>query len=216
LYENIHTARVDTDTAARVMGYSGSTNGAAASALGTLRQFKLVDGLRGDLRVSDLAMRIVQPMNALERAIAIEEAAFAPEVFAKLKAAFPAKIPTVDDPLRAYLVRTEHFSGSGASEAINAFRDTLGVLESLPQQENPVELVAESKIELNQHVLEDSRNRSTLAPAEDLADDVFKLNVPLKGGVQAQVTIFGEVSPKTLSQLIRHIELVKETLEDDD
>jgi hypothetical protein len=196
------------------MGFSGIANGSAASALGTLRQFKLVDGLRGDLQISDLGERIIQPMSEAEKIQALEEAAFSPEVFAKLRDAFPAKVPQVNDPLKAILIRQEGFSSTGADEAIQSFRETLSFLDRskgssvIPEPPPPAE-VGEYE-GLSFHSL--TATRPNIAENVSLAD--LQLFVPLGAGVKAEVRIFGEVTAREIDRLIQHLRLLKESLLD--
>jgi hypothetical protein len=214
IYDGVHTARVDADTAARIMGYSGSANGSAASAIGTLRQFKLVDGLRGDLQISDLGLRILQPIDAQERFNALQEAAFAPDAFSRIRESFPTKIPSVDDPMKAVLIRHEGFSSSGAEEAIASFRETFAFVErcridnaSIAAEAEPQH--AEIKDEIQNPV---SSTAQETEKSPNLA--AFRLVVPLSSSSKAEVTISGEVSVKTMQRLIQHLELLKETLSD--
>ncbi|RYG85520.1 MAG: hypothetical protein EON58_22900, partial [Alphaproteobacteria bacterium] len=131
LYKGAHQSRVDVDTAARVIGYSNSSSGAAAGSIGALRQFGLVDGLRGDLQVSDLAMRIIQPMNEQERLEAMREAAGRPEIFGSILGQFNGELPRSDEPVKAFLVRQQGFSQGGAEEVIATLRETVAGLPSI-------------------------------------------------------------------------------------
>ncbi len=128
LYDEAHRSRVDADTAARLMGFAGKS-GASAVALGAIRQYGLVDGLRGDLQISDLALKILQPLSKEEEVQAKHEAAFKPEVFDLLSAHFEGSFPRSDEPIKAHLIRSMGFSQAGANDCVASLRKTVEELE---------------------------------------------------------------------------------------
>lgn len=213
LYEGAHQSKVDADTAARVIGYSNSSSGAAAGALGALRQFGLVDGLRGDLCISDLAMRILQPMDDDERVDAVHEAANRPEIFSQVLRQFGGELPRSDAPIHAFLVRQVGFSQTGASEVVGVLRETFGDLpEPIDEgqddgEERPVNIEVVSAPPSYERAM--GLQPSTL----DDPDEVIVL--PLGSGCRAEIRFSGEVTAKSYDRLLKHLELLKENLESD-
>jgi len=221
LFAGAHTSRVDVDTAARVIGYASSTGGAAASAIGALRQFGLVDGLRGDLGVSDIAMRILQPMDEQERVAALREAAQKPEIFGRILSHFGGTLPASDEPVRAYLIRQEGFSTGGANELIGALRETLAALPEVQSQQT----------QINEHLDESSLpspidspptsssgsspppQSSSPWPAEGQDGELIVL--PLGASCKAELRFVGEVNSVAYERLIRHLELLRDILGED-
>ena len=216
LYDGAHQSKIDADTAARVIGYTNSSSGAAATALGSLRQFGLVDGLRGDLCVSDLAMRILQPMDDEEHIDALHEAANKPEVFAQVLRQFDGELPRSDAPVHAFLVRQVGFSQKGASEVVDILRETFADLPE-PNDDDQVSSQPGGPLPTNLEIVSRPHVQDvTVAPphvASKEADEVIVL--PLGVGCRAEIRFSGEVTAKSYDRLLRHLELLKENLEAD-
>ncbi|NIJ28354.1 hypothetical protein FHT00_000282 [Sphingomonas insulae] len=205
LFSGAHQSRVDVDTAAKVIGYAGSGGGAAASAIGALRQYGLVDGLRGDLAVSDLAMRILQPMNDQERSDAIREAALKPELFAKISNQFGGKLPSSDEPIRSFLIRAEGFSTGGADEFIGSIRDTLG---SLPETSQEMNLLGDISVPPAANLPHDEPMSSPTHSQVEAVGEVMTL--PLGQNCKAELRLIGDITAASYGRLIRHLELLRE------
>jgi hypothetical protein len=207
LFKGAHQSKIDVDSAARIIGYAGSNGGAAQGALGALRQYGLVDGLRGDVGVSDLAMRILQPMDDGERESAMAIAASKPEVFSKILNQFGGKLPGSDEPIRSYLIRQEGFSTSGAEEVIETLRETLA---ALPQpnvaQEN--EPVPQSQTSNSSAEIEEAAHKTPQAASQPAVGELITL--PLGQGCRAELRLIGEVTDASYARLIKHLELLRE------
>jgi hypothetical protein len=213
LFQGTHRSKVDVDTAAKVIGYASSSGGAAASSLGALRQYGLVDGLRGDVAVSELAMRILEPMNDEERVDAIRQAAMEPEIFSRVMNQFNGKLPLSDEPVRAFLIRQEGFSGSGADELIGVLRETLSALPdvvALNTVEGRVEEAGEHHSETKLATYTDLPSSSS--PVEAKREEGELIRLPLGAGSRAEVRFVGAVSATSYARLIRHLELLREML----
>lgn len=217
LYEGAHQSKVDAETAAKVIGYTNSSSGAAAGALGALRQYGLVDGLRGDMRVSDLAMRILQPMDADEHILAIHEAANRPETFSQIQRQFDGELPKSDAPILAFLVRQLGFSQTGAGEVVSVLRETFADLPAIAQAEDRSENESIGSNELS--ASEPSARSGSIVsrtiepPSPTHADELITL--PLGPKCKAEVRFIGEVTATSYDRLIRHLELLRETLNDE-
>lgn len=211
LYEGAHQSKVDADTAARVIGYSNSSSGAAAGALGALRQYGLVDGLRGDLCVSDLAMRILQPMDEDEQIDAVHEAANRPDIFSQVLRQFGGELPRSDAPIHAFLVRQVGFSQTGASDVVGVLRETFG---DLPEPNEPDEEDAEDSpvnVEIVSRPPLQERAVDSQPSAQDNVSEVIVL--PLGSDCRAEIRFSGEVTARSYDRLLKHLELLKENLE---
>lgn len=208
LFAGAHRAKIDVDAAAKVIGYAGSGGGAASSALGALRQFGLVDGLRGDVAVSDLAMRILEPMDECERAEALHEAAMKPEIFDRILGQFGGKLPGSDEPVRSFLIRQEGFLAGGANEVIDTLRETLASLPDLT-----VENKSASKTEVESANTEVEPSDSALVPsaAPPHPPAIGELiTLPLGQNCKAELRLIGDVTAASYARLIRHLELLRD------
>jgi hypothetical protein len=117
------------DVMAQHMGYS-SLNGSSLKALSALLKYGLLEKTKDDKRkVSALAMKILHPRTAEEKAAAIREAASRPALFANLAKEWENGAPS-DANLKAYLIN-QHYSLDAIPEVIKAFRDTAGLVASV-------------------------------------------------------------------------------------
>jgi hypothetical protein len=114
---------VPPDVAVKAMGY-GAMSGTARVVLGALKQFGLLEKTAQNVRLSDLAVRILHPPNDDERQDAIREAALTPPLFRDL-ARTHAKAS--DAAISSYLVTQRQFVARGVRECIKAFRDTMAL-----------------------------------------------------------------------------------------
>jgi len=213
LYKGAHQTKVDVDTAARVIGYTNSSSGAAAVAIGALRQYGLVDGLRGDVQVSDIAMRLLQPMNDEEKVHALHEAARNPETFGQLLAQFGGELPQSNEPIKAYLVRQQGFSPGGAEEVVSTLRETLSSLPASPRPSLPVATEDDEFTDLLRTPPKTVASASLSAAAESTAGELIVL--PLGAGCKAELRFVGDVTATAYDRLVRHLELLRDMLVED-
>lgn len=203
LYDEAHRSQVDPDTAARLMGFSGKS-GASAIALGAVRQFGLVDGLRGSLKVSDLAMKILQPSSVAEAEDARSECAFKPEVYDRLVGHFDGQLPRSDEPIKAHLIRVMGFSQAGAEECVGTLRRTLEELEAFSltaRREEPVSAPPAESIEtLSPHL-------AAAKPPETSQGELVR--IPLSKECTAELKLIGKIDRDSIDRLIQYIELMK-------
>ena len=125
-YQNVLTRSV----AAERLGYSG-LNGKSLAVLAALGRYGLVEGRGDEVRVSDLAARILAyPPTAPERHQAVADAAHAPALFGRLDERF-AQGQASDAAIRAWLV-TQGFIPPAAESAVRAYRETKQFLAEQP------------------------------------------------------------------------------------
>jgi hypothetical protein len=208
LFAGAHQAKIDVDAAAKVIGYSGSGGGAASSALGALRQYGLVDGLRGDVAVSDLAMRILEPMDDAERVDATREAAMKPEIFERIVSQFGGKLPGSDEPVRSFLIRQEGFSTGGADEVIETLRATL---LALPDHMHKSETEASERAEKATSETQERTAPEKISPTHSEVPAKGELiTLPLGQNCRAELRLIGDVTDASYARLIKHLELLRE------
>jgi hypothetical protein len=112
--------------AAKHMGYSG-LSGPAEKAIGTLVQYGLLELVgKGQVRVSQLAVDILHPVNDAERKAALAKAAFKPEIFKALSEQFPDGVSEAS--LQSYLVR-QNFMDRAITPLSKAYAETSAFLE---------------------------------------------------------------------------------------
>lgn len=118
---------VDRSTAARHIGFSG-LSGTSDRALSALLHFGLTEKVKkGELRVTDLALRIIHPTDLGERRTALHEAGFSPELFKELRERYPESPPSRDS-LSSYLSRSG-FASAAIPAATKAYLETCYFLQ---------------------------------------------------------------------------------------
>jgi hypothetical protein len=219
IYEGVHRSSTDSLTAVRLMGFAGKS-GASATALGSVRQFGLIEGVGENTRISELALKILEPVDVLELAGAIREAANLPTVFAQIDKRFGGRLPPANEPIRAFLIRDLGFSKSGADDCLNALRGTTQYLqafeiESGKQPENeqqtggdhvvvPIQASASAQRTL------DGENETSLQATESEL-----IMIPLTRECRASLRFHGTVTEKAVANLMRHIDLMKDVWMDE-
>src|SRR6185312_6437688 len=126
VFEHQHNYGAPREVVVKSMGYTG-INGASATAISALHKYGLLEGRGDEVRVSDRAMRYLNPMSDAERAEAIREAAFAPALYRELSEKFPGRLPS-EEVLRSFLIRNG-FSPAAVSGVILSYRQTMELVE---------------------------------------------------------------------------------------
>ncbi|MEP9358281.1 hypothetical protein [Sphingomonas sp. KR3-1] len=207
IYEGVHRSAVDASTAFQLMGFRGRS-GASATALGAIRQFGLIEGIGENTRISDLALRILEPSSSLERAEALKIAAQEPDVFRLILERFDGRVPPADEPVRAFLIRDLGFSKGGAEDCLTSLRKTVDYVNSLAGANLPatipIEAGTDNPVE-NQDNLNSNRPKKSAAPENNRT-----YRIPLTRECEVELEFQGEVTERAVSRLILHIELMKE------
>lgn len=206
IYGAVHRSPVDSMTAYRVMGFAGKS-GSSATALGSIRQFGLIDGIGDKTRVSDLAMKVLEPSSEQEHYEALAEAAHKPEVFRLLFERFENRIPPADEPLRAFLIRDLGFSPPGASDCIESLRETLTELE-LAQA--AVEEVTQPQPATSSELGESPTQPVPESVPDTASSETTLISLPLARDCSAELAFKGRVTAKAIANLLRHIELMED------
>ena len=122
VYESDYRSSLTRALTAERLGYSG-VNGKSLAVIAALGKVGLLEGKGDDLRVSELAVRIIaHPPGSPERMQALAEAASRPELFQAIAQRFPGK-GSSDGTIRAFLM-TEGFIPPAAETALRAWRET--------------------------------------------------------------------------------------------
>jgi hypothetical protein len=207
LYKGAHRSTVDTMTAYKVMGFAGKS-GASATALGAARQFGLVEAVKGGVRVSGLALAILEPSSAEERIASLHVAANKPDVFEAVMDHFEGAPPRSDEPIRAFLIRSKGFSRVGADEFLNSFRATFAFLEEVGDSGHPVDdpqVPAATEQEIERTAVE-----RPPAARTDVRTEGEVIRLRLSRDCVAELAFEGPVSNDALDRLVRHIDLMRE------
>jgi len=120
---------------AKHCGYNG-LNGASLKVLSALGKYGLLEEVNGDkMRVSPLAMNLLYPSSESERAQAVLDAAYRPQLFAEMKEEWGGGIPS-DANMRSYLVRRS-FARDAIDRVIESYRDTMELVSRSATELNP-------------------------------------------------------------------------------
>jgi hypothetical protein len=202
IYNGVHRSAIDATTAYQLMGFAGKS-GTSATALGSIRQFGLIDGIGDRTRVSDLALRILEPASPDELHAALREALLQPSVFKAIMERFEGRVPAANEPIRAFLIRDMGFSKQGAEDCISALRTSMKQVGDLP---NDVAL------NVDQPAVSDSIENdgsSTEQRREKLPNASELIRLPLTKDCTVELRFEGSVTTQAIDNLIKHIDLMK-------
>ncbi len=125
---------VPREVAAQHMGFSGTT-GTSDRAISSILHYRLAEKVvKGEIQVTDLAVRIMHPHDDRERREALNEAAFNPQLFQTLRGRYPGR-PPAPATLESFLTR-EGFAAAAISPASKAFLETCRFLQQEGAYEN--------------------------------------------------------------------------------
>jgi hypothetical protein len=128
-YQNVLTREV----AAERLGYSG-LNGKSLAVLAALGRYGLIEGRGDEVRVTDLAARILAyPVASPERGDALAEAARKPALFGRIDERF-AEGAASDAAIRGWLV-TQGFIPPAAEATVRSYRETKQFLAEQPARQ---------------------------------------------------------------------------------
>ncbi len=208
IYNAVHRSPVDAMSAYQLMGFAGKS-GTSATALGSVRQFGLVDGVGDRTRVSDLALRILEPATPEELHDALREALRQPAVFNAVMERFEGRIPTANEPIRAFLIRDLGFSKQGAEDCIAALRTSIKQVGDV-NSDRPAS-AEESTHQTNADADEISAERLREQP--NTGRELIRM--PLTKECSVELRFDGSVTIKAVENLIRHIDLMKDVWAED-
>lgn len=211
VYENAHRGEIDSATLAKLLGYSAGS-GQALTAASAIKKFGLLEGRGERQKVSELALRVLEPMTADERRDAINEAAMKPELYTELFARFGGKVPS-DDVIRAFLIRQYKFAPTGADNFIKAFRETIDLVERNPATSEPqASHVANEELTETPHSafeaeVDTRSNRTESLPSGE------RLTFRISPLAKVHVIFEGDISRTSIERLIQFLDLTKDSYE---
>lgn len=218
IYEGVHRSPIDAETAYRLMGFSGKT-GTSAKALGSLRQYGLIEGMGDNTRVSDLALAILEPSSDEEYARSIWKSSREPSVFEALLSRFDDRIPQADEPIRAFLIRELGFQKNSADDLIRTLRESFQFVDSIHASATAEE--GQDADHASRAIDPQSAKIEPEAPAQAAAKRPIEgasqtATIPLTRDCHAELNIYGPLTKKAVANLIRAVELLADVWEDDD
>jgi len=220
IYDAVHRSPIDSATAFTLMGFSGRS-GASATALGSLRQFGLLDGVGERTRISELALQILQPESASEKSRAIATAAGLPTVFQSILERFDGRLPPADEPIKAFLIRDLGFLKNGAEDCISSLRRTydfvndLGIDNTSVAAEPEKSATRESVLTNSEDGKKFSDTLANEAATEQRSDKHSFVRVPLTRECEAELRFSGPVSERGIDTLVGYLQLMKAALATD-
>ncbi len=123
---------------AELLGYS-SVNGASEKKISAITAYGLLDrNSERELRVSEVAMRILHPESEREKSQALTEAATSPNLFREINEKWPDTPPS-DASLRSYLIRNG-FNQNSVDQVVSIYRASSALGNSANRGDNPDEL----------------------------------------------------------------------------
>lgn len=115
------------EVVAQLLGH-GSVNGASDRKTSALSAYGFLDRNEDrELRVSDLAMRVLHPENHAEEVEALAEAAMSPNLFREICEKWPETLPS-DESLKSYLIR-RGFNQNAVGQVIAVFRGAMSLAQ---------------------------------------------------------------------------------------
>lgn len=208
LYEGIHRASVGNSEAQQIMGFSPKS-GSGLAALSALKRFGLLEGRDPQIRLTDLSMKILEPMNADERSKAIAEAARHPTLFAEVLDSFGGKIPA-DSAIRARLVRDKGFTSAGSDAFIRSFKDTFSYAEREAAQETE-DLHGDDTRELASAAIPaGSRLEANVSPPPPTTTATETMVLRLSPEATVTISFQGRITQQGVTKLSRLLEVLSE------
>jgi hypothetical protein len=218
----------------KALGYelTGSRGKQTMAALGYYGLIRVESAGAGKkIAISELAFKIIEDKRAYspERDSAIREAALNPPIFQKLIEQYPKGLPA-DDALEWELVSTYKFNKASVRDFITTFRGTLdfakvyesGIIgDKYTPPETPIQEPQGDKPMIQPEMARPRPHIPPTAPAAPpISEGEYEISkfflgkdISVRIVASAPITKFTQ---KTIDKLIRHLELDKEDLPEDD
>lgn len=193
---------VPREVAAQHMGFTG-LSGTSDRALSALMHFGLAEKVgKGEISVTDLALRIIHADSVEELREALHESAFRPDLFRELRDRYPGPPPS-SGSLSSYLSR-ENFASAAIGPAAKAYLETCHYLQREQAYESGVDTVDEGS-ESPVHK-ETMTMLNTPAPAPASPPPAMRMAEPSQSGLRRDVFTLGDdgevvvTLPSTMTQ----------------
>lgn len=220
LYKKTGKSQIRPEVCASALGYSG-LNGAALTTIGALNQYGLLDRQRGEgIAVSQLAIKLIHPVNEAQKETSRREAVLSPRVFNEL---FTGGFNhCAEDVLANHLIQ-EGFTQDGARKAASVFKANI---EFANLSDNSIKLDSdkettqlEQAIETpvpNQPISKQSKQPvyfGNQITGEDNKNVLATYSIPLVESEASLVFTGEKLTPADFDALIEYVELFKKRFE---
>jgi hypothetical protein len=213
IYEGAHTGEIDSATLIGLMGYS-AVSGQGLSAASALKKFGLIEGRGEKLKVTALALKILEPMSTEERQEAVKEAAMKPELYSEVLTRFGGKTPS-DEVMRSFLIRNYEFAPTGADNFIKAFKETTDSIERTAlTTEAPLNAPPAEELNKAHATLASPEISSPVNPTPETLPSGERLTFRISQSARVHVIFEGEITSSAIEKLIKFLELSKDSYAD--
>ncbi|MEH6741907.1 hypothetical protein [Hyphomonas sp.] len=215
VYKGAHTASVDTQAVMKEMGYAGRS-GRSLAAIGSLKQFGLLEGRDDAIRVTKAALALLEPLNEAEFSEAVRDASVRPDLFAELHREFGDQRPS-EGVIRSIAIRKYGFTDTGSERLARSYMETMEFVQQYKKAPEPVDETrrsSETKVPTESQPI-----MKEVSPGLSISEPVtlshakptgMALVFQLSPTSSAQVYFKGPVTPAVIERLIKHLELSKE------
>src|SRR5579871_2799396 len=159
IFAGLGRTSVPAEAVAKAMGFAG-LSGASRTTLAALSYYGLIGREGGKYKISDLAVRIIHPIDQAEKGRAVWEACFSPKLFSEIK---EEGLNCSEDVLATILIH-KGFTEEGAKRAAWVFKDNLAFAATLGQPEKEAEARQKPTIESQRPSLSASSTLSSELP----------------------------------------------------
>ena len=214
IYSHAHRAALDSKTLIEIAGYSPKS-GSGLAALSALKQFQLLEGRDEDVRVTELALKLLEPLNSKEFSDACKEAALSPPLFAELHSSFSGR-PVAASVIRSLAVRNHGFTSTGADRLAKVYLETIKLIQPSFEDENTSEENTTNDDQERDSVAR-VRVRTRVPPIQSEPEATTQsADIPTEGTVlkfkltrecEATVSFSGDLTELAFKRLISHLEL---------
>lgn len=205
--------RVSINTIASVLGFSVKTNSFRAK-ISTAKQFGLIRGSNGAVELTELAKRIVYPVNELDTRRAIVESFLSAPLYRKIVERYENQVLPSQDKLSNILLLEYNLTKSAKDIAAAKFignAEQVGILKNgiilLESDENDIDSFEdESSSKDSKEVSENSTAESKEEVLTSMEPSAYCFTIPTLSGSVAKVIIPQNVTEKDLDFITLYIE----------
>jgi hypothetical protein len=215
-YNKAGKAQLNPQVAASALGYSG-TNGAALTTIGALNQYGLLERQRGEgMAVSQLAIKLLHPVNSEQELASRREMALKPKVFSDL---YSGGFHHCDESILANHLIQQGFTQDGARKAASVFKANVDYAKLVASDFKLAssmdlthdELVKETSLAVKGNIMPSPfLKETTIIDIKSEEKKVLaKFSVPI-GANEVEITFTGEVlRPDDFDALADYVALFK-------
>lgn len=211
IYDKANKGEIHPTVAVSLMGYKG-LSGPSSSALSSLKKFGLLEGRGDSVKITELALKILEPLEPVEKSRAVAKSFMLPELYSLIIDEYEG-IPD-EEVIVAVLKRKYNFSSTGAETFIKAFRESVEFAKQYGEFQkilNPNKIdtvkVNDKSIRTSIEDLEPEQNQNKIIKEYEEERLRFKLSED----VFVDVVFEGDVSCEAIEKLAKLLELTKDS-----